>query len=128
MKNLNKILLTIFLTLNIFFISTPLLAANADYGLKDMGTNLGYKTEEVTKDIFLTKVGKIISTVLGLLGVLVLVMIIYYGFIWMTAGGNEKAITEAKDSFQSLIVGLILILGAYAVTSFILTMVSNINK
>lgn len=128
MKNLNKILLTIFLALNIFFISAPILAATADYGLKDMGTNLGYKTEEVTKDLFLTKVGSIISTILGLLGVLVLVMIIYYGFIWMTAGGNEKAITEAKDSFQSLIVGLILILGAYAVTSFILTMVSNINK
>jgi hypothetical protein len=127
MKNINKILLTIFLALNIFFISAPLFAAE-DYGLAGMGKELGYKTDAVTKDIFLAKVGTIISTVLGLLGVLVLVMIIYYGFIWMTAGGNEKAITEAKDSFQSLIVGLILILGAYAVTSFILTMVSNINK
>jgi len=126
MKKIKKILLIIFLALNVFFVFSPALAA--DYGLVDMGKNLGYKTEEVTKDTLLIKIGQIVSIVLGLLGVLTFIMIVYYGFIWMTAGGNEKAITEAKDSFQSLIVGLILILGAYAITSFILSMVSNINK
>lgn len=99
-----------------------------DYGLGDMGSKLGYSTSGITKDTFLEKVGAGIRVVLGLLGSLVLIMMIYNGFLWMTARGNDKQVEEVKNSLMSLFIGLVVILAAYAVSSFVLTALVNINK
>ena len=99
-----------------------------DYGLSNMGSRLGYKTKDVTKDTLIGIVGNIIEKVLGLLGVLVLLMMVYNGFRWMTARGNEKEVEEVKDSLSALVIGLIIILSAYAITSFVIKPLLNINK
>lgn len=64
-------------------------------------------------------VAKIINVVLGLLGVVFVVLIIYAGWQWMTAAGNEEKITQAKKMIGGAIVGLIIILASYAMTTFI---------
>ena len=66
-----------------------------------------------------SSVGKAIAVVLGLLGIVFLGLIIYGGFIWMLARGNEQDITKARDLIISAIIGLIIIFGAYAITVFI---------
>jgi len=60
----------------------------------------------------------LIRTVLRLLGLVLLVFIIYAGFLWMTAGGNEEQITKAKATIRNAVIGLIILLSAYSITIF----------
>jgi hypothetical protein len=65
-------------------------------------------------------VAKIIRVALGLLGIVALGLILYAGFMWMTAGGNEERIAEAKKILINATIGLAIILSSYAITSFII--------
>jgi len=61
----------------------------------------------------------IISAFLGLLGIIFLVLIIYAGYNWMTAGGDEEKVTKAKETLQRAVIGLIIITAAYSITYFV---------
>lgn len=61
----------------------------------------------------------LITPALALIGVIFLVLMIYAGFLWMTARGAEKQVTQAKDLMIQAIIGVIIISAAYAVTTFI---------
>ncbi len=65
-------------------------------------------------------VGRIIKGFLGLLGTVFVVLTIYAGYLWMTASGNEEQITKAKKMITNAVIGLIIILLAYAITDFVL--------
>ena len=43
---------------------------------------------------------------------------VYAGFKWMTAGGNEEQVTEAKSLIRNAVIGLIIVLSAYSITIF----------
>ncbi len=60
-------------------------------------------------------IANIIKVALGLLGLVVLVLILYGGYLWMTAGGNEEQITSAKKILLNGTVGLAIILSAYGI-------------
>lgn len=61
----------------------------------------------------------VISAFLGLLGIIFLVLIIYAGYNWMTAQGDEDKVTKAKDTLQRAVIGLIIIIAAYSITYFV---------
>lgn len=63
---------------------------------------------------------RIINAALGLLGIIATVLILYAGFLWMTAGGNEDKITKARGILFAAVIGLIIILSAYAIASYVL--------
>lgn len=65
-------------------------------------------------------VGGYINSMLGLLGVVLVVLIIYAGFLWMTAGGSEEKIKKAKGILSNSIIGIVIILAAYSITEFVL--------
>ena len=65
----------------------------------------------------------IINSVLGLLGVIFLIIIIYAGFLWMTAGGNDEQVGKAKKLLINSIIGVVIIVGAYAISYFVLSAV-----
>ncbi len=48
------------------------------------------------------------------------------GNTWMRAGGNQEKVTKAQKQIQSLIIGLILILAAYAISFWISGVFANI--
>jgi len=68
-----------------------------------------------------TIISKVINAVLGLLGVIFLVLIIYAGFLWMTAAGNDDQVTKAKNILTRSIIGVIIIVAAYAISYFVLS-------
>ena len=49
---------------------------------------------------------------------------IYGGFVWMTARGNTQAVDTAKDLIYSAVIGLIIVLAAYAITTFVGSLLS----
>lgn len=62
---------------------------------------------------------KIITAVLGLLGTIFLGLTVYAGYLWMTAGGEEEPITQAKSIIRNSIIGLMVVLLAYGITVFV---------
>lgn len=64
-------------------------------------------------------VGIVIQALLGLLGVVFLVYMIYAGYNWMTAQGDEDKVNKAKDTIRRAIVGLIIIIAAYAISFWV---------
>lgn len=63
--------------------------------------------------------GNIINSVLGILGILAVIYLVYGGFRWMTAGGDEGTVTEAKNIIKNAVIGLAIILSSYAIANFV---------
>jgi len=63
----------------------------------------------------------VINVALGFLGIIAVGLILYAGFKWMTAGGSEDKITEARKLLVAGVIGLIIILAAFAIANFVLT-------
>jgi len=83
------------------------------------------QTNETAKNFIQTKSGQIIGTVLSFVGVLFLILMIYAGILWMTAGGNDQIVTKAKGLLINSIIGIVIIFAAYAITAFVGNFVSN---
>ncbi len=62
-----------------------------------------------------------IKAVMSLLGIILLVLIIYSAFLWMTAAGNATQVAKAKTILTNAIIGLILVMAAYGITLFIVS-------
>lgn len=58
---------------------------------------------------------------LGILGLFFTVLIILAGFRWMNSRGNEEEITKAKSQLKGAIIGIIIIIAAYAIAEFVIT-------
>jgi hypothetical protein len=92
---------------------------NSTYvGSAELGVSYGAYTGLGTQDIRVT-IARIIRAALGLLGIVTVVIIIYGGFLWMTAGGNDEQVGKAKKCIYYGIIGLVIIFAAYALTQFI---------
>jgi hypothetical protein len=65
-------------------------------------------------------IASIIQYILSFLGVIFIILVIYAGFLWMTAAGDEEQITKAKDIMISAVIGIVIVLSAYIITSTIL--------
>ncbi len=77
--------------------------------------------EADVKDI----VKNIITVILGFLGLVSVVIILIGGFMWMTAGGNEERVTKGRKWIINGVVGLIIILAAYAIASWVITTIQG---
>jgi len=63
-----------------------------------------------------------IDKVLGFLGLIAVIIILYGGFRWMTAGGNEDAVKKAKHTLMAGIIGLVIILAAWGIARFVISL------
>ena len=61
----------------------------------------------------------VIKMALGLLAVIFLILMVYAGYLWMMARGNEDDVKKAKDIIIAAIIGLIIIVAAYSITYFV---------
>ncbi len=64
---------------------------------------------------------RIINVALGFLGIIAVVIVLVGGFKYMVSGGNEEKTTEAKNLIVAGIIGLAIILSAWAITSFVIS-------
>ncbi len=70
-------------------------------------------------------ISRIITIILSILGVIFLGLTIYGGIVWMTAQGNEERVKKAKELITEAIIGLIIVIAAYAITFFVLKLTSG---
>lgn len=66
-------------------------------------------------------IGRIINIFLGFVGIILLVLLIYAGYLWMTSGGDAAKVDQAKSYIRNALIGLVIIVSAFAITSFIIS-------
>lgn len=127
MKKFQKI--TIAILLLTFFVILPLGALaqtpaptaaaagtfNISSKLSTVGTKAGYGTTPIAQTL-----GRIINVFLSILGLVFLTYTIYAGYLYLISSGNEEKVDKAKSILRGSIIGLIIVLAAYAITRFVI--------
>lgn len=85
--------------------------------LEALGGAAGY--EKATETTLSEIIGTVVSAFLSLLGIIFIVLVILAGHNWMTASGNEEKLTKAKESLWRATIGLIIVVGAFAIWTFV---------
>ena len=85
-------------------------------------TGLGTIQEKGDVGIY-DKIALIANIALSFVGIIASAYLIYAGFRWITARGNEEQITEAKGTIKSSIIGLVVVFISYVVVNFVVTKV-----
>jgi len=97
----------------VLFLITPVFAYAAD-----LGFSYGQYSGLTGVDLRFA-IAMIIRFVLGLLGIVTLVMMLYAGYTWMISMGNQDVVAKAKKTIIRSAIGLGIILSAYAITNFV---------
>ncbi|MBP9761411.1 MAG: hypothetical protein KBD15_04200 [Candidatus Magasanikbacteria bacterium] len=104
----------------LFFLFTTLVTVPqnvfAQYGLDSTAQNAGLDKYGSSVSVL---TGTIIGSALSLIGVMFFVLIVYGGFLWMTARGEEDMIKKGQRSIIGATIGLIIVLSSYALTRFV---------
>lgn len=66
-----------------------------------------------------TIVGNLINAALSMIGIVFFLIIVYAGFNWMIARGNAEAVDKSKSMIEGAVIGLIIVVSAYAITTFV---------
>lgn len=70
-------------------------------------------------------IGALINVILNLLGVVLLLIFIYAGFLWMTAQGDSKQVDKAKTMMKNALIGLVITLLSRAIAGFVIQQLSD---
>ncbi|MFH1427886.1 MAG: pilin [Patescibacteria group bacterium] len=121
---MNKIKVIIFILIllaslsALFFLLADVTLANSVSDLLEKAAGAGqYDTSQTS---LAALVGKIIRAFLSLLGVIFIGLMIYGGFLWMNSRGDAEQVRKAQDIIKDSIIGLVIIVAAYAITYFVL--------
>lgn len=118
-KKVKKLIFLACLLIAVFLAVNFSLAATDVWGGDTNGTNFQTTTTLGGADLRVT-IARIIRIFLGFLGIIAVGLIIYAGFVWMTAGGEAQKIEKAKKILIGAVIGLALCLASFAIASFIL--------
>lgn len=69
----------------------------------------------------------ILQPIFGLVGLAFLCLMVYAGALWMTARGETKQIGKAKDIFTTAVIGSVIILASYTLTTAVFNAISTGN-
>ncbi|MFH1565464.1 MAG: pilin [bacterium] len=114
----------------VFAILTPeVLKDDNNFGLTSTAKESGFNTGTGNNAPIIANImGDVIGLVLSLLGVIFMVIIIYSGFLWMTARGNEENAQKAKAIMTNAVIGVVIIFSAYAITSLLIDYLYGATK
>ena len=82
----------------------------------------GYNTDKTGPE---SMISQIITTALTFVGVVFLGLAIYAGYNWMIARGEEEKVTKAKDTLTAAIIGLVIVIAAYAISWYIINAIGG---
>ena len=121
-----KTILSIIFVLALGLVLSPSLVRGADPVADPLGINViedgdatGGQIALGTSDLRVTAV-KVINIALSMLGIIAVVVVLIGGFKWMTAGGDDTKTGDARKWIFSGIIGLAIILSAWAIAKFAL--------
>ncbi len=106
------------------YLTQPVLAQSlGSEQLTEFGETVGYGEATLPQAI-----GRIVRIGLSLLGLLAVIIMIIGGFMWMTSGGAVEKIKKAKGIMINGLIGLLIIVFAYALVSFVIGQLGGISS
>jgi hypothetical protein len=97
-------------------------------GLEGSACGGGLQSDKTIEEV----IGKYIKIFLNFLGIVFMIMIIYSGIIWMTAGGSASGPSEnvkkARKTMIHAAIGLAVTLMAFSVSSFVIEKIAETLK
>lgn len=84
------------------------------------------ETNAVNDDSIYKLIGRTIEMVLSFVGIILIILIVYSGYLWFSADGNEEQISKAKAHIKNAVMGLIVIFLAYAFTYYVMSKIGSI--
>ena len=100
----------------VLFLTRGAVLAQADLGLGQVEGTLAIATQTDIRVI----IARIIEAALGLVGVIMVGLIVYAGFLYMTSAGDPAKVGTAKKIITQAIIGLLIILSSLAITEFVI--------
>jgi cysteine-rich repeat protein len=70
-------------------------------------------------------IARAIRTFLGFLGIVAVIVVLYAGFLWVTAGGEEEKIAKAKKVLKNGLIGLLIMLSSFTIAQFVLSRLTS---
>ncbi len=108
----------------------PVLAANDLYQgtidkFQDTSSQAGYAqtADGNAQSLIFVLSGQVVALLVSLAGIVVFIFMVYGGYLWLTAGGNEDQVTKAKQIIKNSIIGLVLLMAAGIITYTIYNLV-----
>ena len=97
---------------------------------KDSGKNLmggldamrnDPNTAGLLKDEPSEVIGRVLNYALALIGSVLVAMIVYGGFLYLTSAGSEEKIKSAKSVLTYAIIGVTIVIGAFVIVNFVIS-------
>ncbi|MFA5358872.1 MAG: Ig-like domain-containing protein [Patescibacteria group bacterium] len=104
------------LLVSLFWINSINAANSNDFGLNQVGQVVNLPTADIR-----VTVANIIRYALGFLGIIAVGICLYAGFLWMTSAGEAEKIEKAKRILIEGVIGLLIIVLAFAIVSFVVS-------
>ena len=128
---MKKLLLKVsawFATLPVLLLPAAALAefeglTSADAQLTTVGEAIG---TDATTNTLPELIGNIIAVLLSVLGIIFVVLIVYAGFLYLTAGGEDDKVKKAKKLLTQSVIGLVIIVAAYAIAAFVIDALTDV--
>ncbi len=118
--NASRVLATVFACAAIITVAAPSVAfaqAPVTEGLEAVGEAGGIAGGETD---LLVIIGRIINIALGFVGIVLLVILLYAGYEWMTSGGDPAKVDSAKTRIRNAVIGLVILMMSFAIVNFIM--------
>lgn len=103
----------------LFFLLFPVVPVQA-VDIREGLTSAASKAGLDTNQSLAVSVGLVFQQVLGILGLVLLVLFVVGGLMWMTSGGSADKIKKARGLLINAVIGLIIVILAYALTDLVI--------
>jgi hypothetical protein len=110
----------LFLPAAVFAATNPLDAATSNLSTVKTESGITAGAQDLP-----TLIGRFIGIVIGILGIILVIRIIQAGIMYMTAGGDPGKVATAKKMITESIVGIIIVISAYAISSFVIDQIAQ---
>ena len=70
----------------------------------------------------------ILNKLLGFLSIILLVLVLYAGYTWMTARGAEEKVEQAKQTIERAVIGLVIVVVSWAISAYIVSTLINVTS
>lgn len=95
--------------------------ATQNFGLDSEFSQVAIQSDRDLKSV----ITAVVNITLGFLGIVAVVIIIYAGYLWMTASGNEEQVTRAKSILRNAVIGLVIIMASWAIAAFVINRIGG---
>lgn len=113
-------------TLPVLLLPTATFAqlSKASTDLGSVGTAIG--TDATTNELP-ELIGNLIQVLLSALGIIFVVLVVYAGFLYLTSAGEKEKVEKAKKLLTQAVIGLVIIVAAYAIAAFVIDALTTVT-